>query len=265
MATLVARRSDLDVPRRAEDRIARVLLVDADPVNGQVVLELLLELGHRADVVRGGSDALAALATAGYDLVLMDCDVPGTDGRAVAAAIRRREADRSERRVPIVAMSTSSTGSGRQRCLDACMDGHLAKPFRLAQLGETLRHWLPADLTVPPRRLLDRDVVRALCGDGPRSESMREIVELFRSDGAARLEVMREALLTGDGDRMRGAAHALRGGGAMIGAIRVERICAKLEEECRSGDMLALRALVERLEDVLASTAQALGEIVAQR
>lgn len=136
-------------PQRAEEPAARdvavhILVVDDNPVNQVVAARALRCLGYAPEIVASGEGALEALAKRPYDLILMDCQMPGLDGYQTSAEIRRREAGR--RPVPIVAMTANAIEGDRERCAAAGMDDYLAKPFRIAALQSVLDRWLPSPL-----------------------------------------------------------------------------------------------------------------------
>jgi signal transduction histidine kinase/ActR/RegA family two-component response regulator len=118
----------------------RILVVEDHPVNQMVATRALVTLGYLANVVPGGEAALEAMENCRFDLILMDCQMPGMDGYAATAEIRRRERGRG--RIPIVAMTANPIEGDRQRCMDAGMDDYLPKPIRLAALGKMLECWL---------------------------------------------------------------------------------------------------------------------------
>jgi signal transduction histidine kinase/CheY-like chemotaxis protein len=118
----------------------RILVVEDNPVNQIVATRALVTLGYLADVVPGGEAALEALENCRFDLILMDCQMPGMDGYAATAEIRRREGGRS--RIPIVAMTANPIEGDRERCITAGMDDYLPKPIRLAAMGKMLECWL---------------------------------------------------------------------------------------------------------------------------
>lgn len=127
----------------AEDRRAalqglRVLLVEDHVVNQKVAMTMLERLGCHADMVANGLEALQALANVPYDLVLMDCMMPELDGYDATRAIREREAREGRPRLPILALTANAMPTDRERCLEAGMDDHLAKPLRMHELADAM-------------------------------------------------------------------------------------------------------------------------------
>src|SRR5262245_30238777 len=116
-------------PKRPEPaRPSRILVAEDNLVNQRVAAGLLSKRGHTVTVVSNGHEALAALQRGGFDLVLMDVQMPDMDGFAATAAIRAWERA-SGSRVRIVAMTAHAMTGDRERCLAAGMDGYLAKPI----------------------------------------------------------------------------------------------------------------------------------------
>lgn len=127
--------------RRAPRPDARVLVVEDNPVNQLVALRLLDRLGLPADVARTGREALDVLAQRdgrGYDVILMDCQMPEMDGYECTRCIRESE---QGRRTPIVAMTAHALEGDRERCLEAGMDDYLAKPVEAGALKAVLERW----------------------------------------------------------------------------------------------------------------------------
>jgi CheY-like chemotaxis protein len=123
-----------------------VLLAEDNLVNQAVAAGMLQALGCGVEVAVNGQQALEALSRARYDLVLMDCMMPETDGYAASRELRRREAAASPgRRTPVIALTAAAMAGDRERCLAAGMDDYLAKPFRQEALEVLLRRWLPGD------------------------------------------------------------------------------------------------------------------------
>ena len=119
----------------------RVLVVENNPVNRAVVSRHLHKLGCTVEAVGTGTEALQRIGAERFDLVLMDCHMPGMDGFDTTLAIRTREAPGT--RLPIVALTADSGPEDRARCLTAGMDDHLSKPFKPEELRATIQRWLP--------------------------------------------------------------------------------------------------------------------------
>jgi signal transduction histidine kinase/ActR/RegA family two-component response regulator len=115
----------------------RILLAEDNLVNQKVGVAMLEKLGCRVDVANNGKEAVEAVKTNAYDLVLMDCQMPEMDGFAATAEIRRIEENHGKH-LPIIALTAHATESDRKSCLVAGMDDYLAKPYKLAQLNAVL-------------------------------------------------------------------------------------------------------------------------------
>jgi two-component system sensor histidine kinase/response regulator len=129
---------------RARQR-ARILLAEDNPVNQQVALKTLAKLGFKADVVSTGREAVAALRSADYDLVLMDVQMPEMDGIEATTLIRQAGVGIVNPRTPIVALTAHAMESDRQKCLTAGMNDYLPKPIQVPELLKVLERWLPAE------------------------------------------------------------------------------------------------------------------------
>jgi two-component system sensor histidine kinase/response regulator len=105
----------------------RVLLAEDNPVNQRLVIRLLEKLGHQVAVANNGREALAALDTENFDLVLMDVQMPEMDGLEATTAIREKEKG-SGTHQQIIALTAHAMKGDRERCLKAGMDGYLSKP-----------------------------------------------------------------------------------------------------------------------------------------
>ena len=119
-----------------------ILLVEDNPVNSLLGRKLLERFGFQCEPVFSGAEALEALASSRFDLVLMDCQMPEMDGFETTMNIRSSEAPGA--RMPIVAMTADALQGDRERCLAAGMDDYLTKPVRPEVLERTLETWLEA-------------------------------------------------------------------------------------------------------------------------
>ena len=117
----------------------RLLLVEDNEVNQEFAVEILREAGAAVDVAGNGREALERMAESTYDAVLMDCQMPVMDGFEATRQIRR---DRRNAMTPVIAMTANAMAGERERCLEAGMNDHVAKPIDVAVLFATLRKWL---------------------------------------------------------------------------------------------------------------------------
>jgi two-component system, sensor histidine kinase and response regulator len=133
--TLVTRHS-----LREARRNLRILLAEDNAVNQTLVVRLLEKRGHTAVVANNGREALTILeesAPGGFDLVLMDVQMPEMDGFETAAAIREKEKSTGQH-LPIIALTPHAMKGDRDRCLAAGMDGYISKPIRPEELFQVI-------------------------------------------------------------------------------------------------------------------------------
>ena len=118
-------------------RPARILVAEDNATNQHVALAQLRKLGYEALAVNNGAEAVEKVQGGGYDLVLMDCQMPVMDGIEATHLIRQSTG------IPIVAMTAHAMPGDRDRFLSEGMDDYLAKPVELKQLVEVLAKWVP--------------------------------------------------------------------------------------------------------------------------
>ncbi|MFT3781871.1 MAG: response regulator [Nibricoccus sp.] len=122
---------------------AKVLIAEDNPTNQILTRRMIEKIGHKADVVANGSEAIEAMGRGHYQLVLMDCQMPEMDGYEATRAIRRNE--RNGARIPIIALTANASQEERQRCLSVGMDDYLSKPVRYADLSAMVNRWIRSD------------------------------------------------------------------------------------------------------------------------
>ncbi|HEY1131594.1 MAG TPA: CHASE2 domain-containing protein [Roseateles sp.] len=128
-------------PRAAPSRALRLLLAEDNDVNVLVIEGMLAPLGHHITRAADGAQALAALRDGDFDLVLMDMQMPGTDGLAATRAWRAVEAGEGRPRTPIVALTANAFDTDVQQSLEAGCDAHLTKPLSRAALLQALARY----------------------------------------------------------------------------------------------------------------------------
>jgi len=143
---------------------SRILVAEDNITNQLVAVGLLKKLGLKADVAANGLEALRALQTIPYDLVLMDVQMPEMDGIEATRQIRDPQSRVLNHRVPIVAMTAHAMGDDRDKCLQAGMDDYITKPVRVPVLAAALEKWLrPARACSPAQDSPANESVPAPC------------------------------------------------------------------------------------------------------
>jgi len=127
--------SDLSSAPAGKSR--RILLAEDNPVNQKLATHLLERRGFAVTVVDNGNDAVSNALLHQFDAILMDIQMPGMDGLEATEAIRRSEAG-TVRRTRIIAMTAYAMKGDRERCIEAGMDGYIAKPIQSTQLYQVL-------------------------------------------------------------------------------------------------------------------------------
>jgi CheY-like chemotaxis protein len=129
--------------------VVTILLAEDNPVNRFVTTRQLQKLGYAQVVaVNNGSEAVAALEKARFDLILMDCQMPEMDGEEATSRIRVRERSgppfQHTGRITIIAMTANALTADRENCLAAGMDDYISKPVHLEELARVMKQWTGA-------------------------------------------------------------------------------------------------------------------------
>ena len=227
-------------------RRERVLLAEDNVVNQQVALGNLLRLGYDADVATNGFEVLNALENQKYDIVLMDCQMPGLDGYETTREIRQRE--NGGHPVWIIAMTANVMAGDREKCLAAGMDDYISKPLRRPELRSAMQR-------VATRAVIPSDdhVLRNLMADG--QGQFAELIELFIASAPSTLHDMERALAIPNAADLIMAAHTLKGSCSNFGAPTLCELCTRIELAARSGSM-------EGVGDLIANAASELSSLV---
>ncbi|MDD2898041.1 MAG: ATP-binding protein [Desulfuromonadaceae bacterium] len=119
----------------------RILLVEDNTINQKVVQSIIGKLGYTADIAANGIEAVQALEVVPYDIVLMDCKMPGMDGYEATAVIRDSESRVLNHAVPVIALTANTMKGDRERCIAAGMNDYLSKPVIQEDILEMLEKW----------------------------------------------------------------------------------------------------------------------------
>ena len=261
---------------------ARVLAAEDNSVNQDLIEEALGHLGCQVTLVEDGRSAVQAFESGGFDLVFMDCQMPGMDGFEATTVIRRlEETDGDQARTPIVALTANAMEGDRDRCLAAGMDDYLAKPFMQADLIAMLSRWLPndgrtlvetsdvpknvdlrapkpADTEVPSvidPAALDR--VRQMAGSRG-SDLLVKIIGRYLEKTPPLLDELTAAAGRADYDAVRKVAHSIKSSSANLGALRLFEQCKEVETACRLGQVAGFEVMVQEIVSGYESASTAL-------
>ena len=241
---------------RRTARPLRVLVAEDSLTNLAIASALLERWGHTVTRAGNGRDAVAEVHAGVYDLVLMDVQMPGIDGLEATRLIRDAERT-TTRRVPIVAMTASAMKGDRERCLEAGMDGYLAKPLDADELFEMVERFAAPALAVgdPPtarERFPDgadaATIVERLDGD---HVAARDMGQLFLVEYPRCVLDLRAALEAGDPEGVSRAARALKGSIGLFSAVGHDA-AQRLEVIGHQGALADAAGALELLERELA-------------
>ncbi|MCA3309041.1 MAG: response regulator [Roseomonas sp.] len=233
----------------------RILIAEDGEANQLVAAAILRKAGYAVDLARDGEEALGAARTAAYDLVLMDVRMPRMDGLAATAAIRGLEGPAG--RVPIIAMTAAAMPNEVARCLEAGMDGHVAKPMDLTALLAAVSDILenrprrsraaveepnPAGPTLIDHTTLQE--LRAAVGPG----RLPRLIGVFADETRARVARL---TATDDVSVIEEEAHGLKSAAGTFGAAALRSIASSLEEACVARDMPRVSELCQNLPNLV--------------
>ncbi|MGH2633167.1 MAG: response regulator [Tepidiformaceae bacterium] len=220
----------------------RVLLAEDNAINQKVALRMMEKWACDVVAVDNGNDALRALEASSYDVVMMDCHMPGLDGYETTLEIRRRERV-TGKHLPIIAMTANALEGDRDRCLSVGMDDYVRKPVKPSDLWSALHVWGERQRSVeqvktaeqPDTCPLDLDQLQQASGDD--AELAEELTDEFWRALPQSAQDVREAIADGDASALVLAAHHLKGSCWAIGAGPLGAVLARLESVGKSGDL----------------------------
>jgi len=278
------------LPRKEHHAYRLRVLCAEDVRTNQIIVSTLLEnMGHDIRVVENGLQALHALSTAAYDLVLMDGRMPMMDGEQAARLIRSGGSEDYrvlDPGIPIIALTANASDHDRARYLAVGMDGFLSKPVdeRLLydQIEKTIAQHLsrgrplrPTDAArlaalrvesldeqfgVAPaiEKRIDPSTVQIMPLAGLSHSHMQRITQAFLDEAPRRLDTARAAVAAGNAHAAAAAIHALKGSAGYLSSTHLHTLCHEMEAAAAAGD---LDEVTQRLPGVAAALDQACNDL----
>jgi len=249
-------------------RPARIhaLLAEDNAINQRVIVRMLQKQGWQVTPVDNGKKVVTRALKGGFDVVLMDLQMPGVDGFAATAAIRAAERE-SGQHIPIIALTAHAMQGDRERCLAAGMDEYLAKPVTAADLIAMIsraasgrgqpqgQHRQPETARLA---VFDRAEALMYCADDVNT--LHEIIATFEEGWQAELDALRTGLAARDSDALHTRGHRLKGQAKVLAAGEVAAIAQSIEDCSRGDDFDGAAALIEQLPAALKRLHRALSK-----
>ncbi len=120
----------------------KILVAEDNSISTKVIRGMLAKLNLQSDTANNGEEALQLIKTKGYDLVLMDCEMPILDGFTATEMLRTWEVENHQPRTPVVALTAHIMSEHKEHAQQVGMDGHMAKPIELSHLRELIERWV---------------------------------------------------------------------------------------------------------------------------
>ncbi len=242
-----------NAPKAFAGSKARILLADDNITNQQVALGILKKMGLRADAVATGAEALTALKSMPYDLVLMDVQMPVMGGYEATHLIRDPQSAVLNHQVPVIAMTAHAMQGDRERCLAEGMNDYVTKPVSPQALTDVLGRWLTevaapsvADAArVSPIVYAQESTVAIFDRAGMMErlmddeELIQTVIESFLEDIPQQLAALQEYFKADDAAGIELKAHTIKGASSNVGAERLRETAGKIEQAAKTGDLAA--------------------------
>ena len=248
-----------------DTRPPRVLCVDDNPANLLLLETLLTDMGGEVEAVGSGPEALEAAKRKSFDLVFMDVQMPGMDGRQTTEAIRRWEQEGSQPPMPIIALTAHALSNEKRTLLQSGLDDYLTKPISERQLAQVILKWTglplprsfgaaPVEVLPPNDELKVLDAEEGLRLAAGKADLAADMLSMLLASLEGDLQVIREARLANDRQALIDRVHRLHNATRYCGMPQLHAACERSETLLKQNHPGAVQALdeldsaIERLE-----------------
>ncbi len=247
-------------------RPIHILVVEDNAVNQKVARLLLEGAGHSVSGAENGVEALNALRSDRYDMILMDCMMPEMDGYEATRRIRR--GDTPDPEIPIIAMTASAMEGDRERCMAAGMNDYIAKPIDSRSLLALVDRYRPEPhqhpvTPTPNRPAIDLTVMRRTSGED--EAFLTQLLATIAEDLLPRLISLKSAIAARELHRVGRQAHTLKGHVLYLGAQAVANRLRQMQANAEEGSLSACAAAMPLIEADVRDLAGELDRLLAAR
>ncbi len=258
-------------------RWSRVLVVEDNPTNQQVVRELLESAGVIVKVANNGQEAIRTLSEFDFDVVLMDVQMPEMDGYETTRLLRQEPVYAN---LPIIALTAHALEREQKKCFDAGMNDYLAKPINADQLYSILSKWTKNKEEPPLDAELETDIFQNGNGEWLLSESvpwidipaaaaklrgnrglLKKLIMEFPRDYSDYARLIGEAMQKGEKENAYRLAHTIKGIAGQIAANDLQKAAEKMEETMEKGDPEDFDSFLKRFETALQNVLESIANI----
>lgn len=224
---------------------AHLLVAEDNKVNQRVISSMVEILGATVKVVENGMDAIEALRSEYFDIILMDGQMPEMDGYEATRRIRLGEAGAQNQKIPILAVTANVVQGNAQECYDAGMNDFISKPIDFDDLTYKIKRWVTRG-----RNVIDKKAIEVLqqLANGGNKNLIKDLVNLFKQETAPVLKTLRSQVQENDFAAAAKTAHHLKSSCANLGAYKMQEITEKIEKLKNTGTQEQLLDLVDALE-----------------
>ncbi len=238
-------------------RKLRILVAEDNAANQLLMRRLLGREGHDVEVAGDGQAAIAAFERGGYDIILMDVQMPVMNGLEATTKIRKIEAERGLSRIPIISVTAHAGEEYRTMCQAAGADDYISKPVRKSALLDALARWCASGRAPEVPALaatnlaFDREAFMAQV-DG-ETEVAEQLLSMAIEGIAEKRVALEDARQSADWTRLASLAHGLRGTVGVVCATASLDASRKVEEAARAGAFSAAEEALGELQRELAT------------
>ncbi len=246
----------------------RILVAEDNMANQMIILGILKKMGHTAVAVADGNEAVKALETIPYDLVLMDIQMPEMDGFEAATIIRNLQSAVLDHNIPILALTANTMEVDREKRLAAGMNGHILKPVNTKSIANAIAQIISTKLikTVKTESKITSPHVfdfntfsERLSGD---QALMREVANVFMAETPKSLCALESAIRNQTKDEAVRLAHTIKGSAANLGGDQLRAVAFRIEKACTASDWRDAQALMPRINKQYEFLEQAIRDLV---